>query len=188
MIKDTEYENLSFPSLESVLSNIKSKDPEYKGFEAEAQLADQSSRLIKSEMLPDLGVGYEIEKTPSEEFRGVSVGISIPLWGNKSRIKQAKAMSKAAMLETLDNQGLYLSQIKSLYTETKNSHESYTRLKKAVEDYQADYLLKKAVMSGEISLIDYYQELEYYYGIEQNFLEAEKEYHQNLAKILKYSY
>ncbi|KAA6308963.1 hypothetical protein EZS27_039465 [termite gut metagenome] len=46
--------------------------------------------------LPSFLAGYMSEKVVGEHFQDITLGISIPLWENKNRVKQAKAASIAA--------------------------------------------------------------------------------------------
>lgn len=50
-------------------------------------------------ILPKFSAGYSLERTLGQKYQGISVGISIPLWENKNRVKQAKAGVVAAQAQ-----------------------------------------------------------------------------------------
>lgn len=47
-------------------------------------------------------------------------------------------------------------------------------------------LINKAFALGQLSSIEYFMEVSYYYTTHNNFLETEKEYHEAVAVLLKY--
>ena len=47
-------------------------------------------------------------------------------------------------------------------------------------------LLNKALMAGQISMIDYFVELTTFYDSRQNYLNVEKEYYNTLAQLYRY--
>ena len=53
-------------------------------------------KLSKSESLPKISAGYMSESVLSESFRGVTMGISLPLWENRNRTSAAILHSQAA--------------------------------------------------------------------------------------------
>lgn len=48
-------------------------------------------KVSQAEGLPKIAVGYMGEFVGNENFQGISVGITIPLWQNKNRVKYARA-------------------------------------------------------------------------------------------------
>lgn len=183
-----EYELLELKEIEPMFESYTANDASLKALNANYQMEAQEARLLKNEFLPDIEVGYEIEKTPNEDFRGFSLGLSIPLWGNQSRHRQAKALQRSAEYEYLDQKTLMFSNFKMMYNRTKSLEQNYVSLKQSIESYNAEELLTKALKTGQINSIDYFTELDSYYETICKYLEAEKEYHQSLATLLKYSF
>ncbi|MFA8451613.1 MAG: TolC family protein [Bacteroidales bacterium] len=187
-IVETSYEKLVLPLYKDVEQNVISADPFLKNLEAQQRVDMQSAKIRRSEWVPNLSFSYEGERAPGVEYQGAKLGLNIPLWANKSRAQQATAIEKKAFFEYSDKKGIYLSNLKSLYKFTVSSQENYLHLDKAIKEYPALKLLEKALNSGQISVLQYYQEIEDYYQLESKLLDMEKEYYQNLAKLLKYSF
>jgi outer membrane protein TolC len=73
--------------------------------------------------LPSFSVGYMSEKVVGEHYQGVTVGVSIPLWNNRNRVKQAKAAISAAEMKEQDvSQSLYAS-LKAQYGRVRSLSE-----------------------------------------------------------------
>lgn len=72
--------------------------PELQQLKAQIDIADKEVNLRKKEALPEFGIGYVNELVKNSNYHGVSLSLSLPLWGNSSRIKAAKAARTAAML------------------------------------------------------------------------------------------
>ncbi|MBA3986127.1 MAG: hypothetical protein H0X63_06050 [Flavobacteriales bacterium] len=47
-------------------------------------------------------------------------------------------------------------------------------------------LLDKSLTLGQISTIEYFMEMTYYYDALKNYLRTENEYHQTMAELYKY--
>jgi len=136
--------------------------------------------------LPALEVGYMSEKTDADQFSGLTVGISIPVWQNVRKIKSAGMKKDAVqMLETEKTIGLH-AEAYALY------QKAYT-LNRIVNDYRQKMssinnteLLLKTLERGEISLIQYITEISFYNEVRNKQLLLEKELHETLAELNRY--
>ncbi|MHB1105799.1 MAG: hypothetical protein ACYCZ2_05485, partial [Lutibacter sp.] len=79
------------------------------------------------------------------------------------------------------------------YYEIKQLYGRYESLKSILEDYEkinksADpiKLLDKALAAGQISVLEYFVEMNYYNTTFNSYLEIEKEYYEVVATLLKY--
>ena len=79
------------------------------------------------------------------------------------------------------------------YYEIKQLYGRYESLKNILDDYQkvtngiqSVQLLDKALAAGQISVLEYFVELNYYNSSYNSFLEIEKEYYEVVATLLKY--
>ncbi|MDR0725487.1 MAG: TolC family protein, partial [Prevotellaceae bacterium] len=69
--------------------------------------------------MPD-GYKNQLEKVVGEAYQGISVGISIPLWENKNKVKQAKAALKATETKQADSRLQFYEYLGNLYERTKS--------------------------------------------------------------------
>jgi outer membrane protein TolC len=124
-----------------------------------------------------------LEKVVGQQYQGIMLGISVPLWENKNRIKQAKASVAASEAREIDNRQQWYSQLQILYERTaglKTIAEAYRQSLATVNNTD---LLKKALDSGEISMLEYMLELGLYYNVINQALEAERDYQKSFAEF-----
>jgi len=154
--------------------------------EMHSQLADADIKLAKTDMLPDIFMGYVSEAMNDDKLTGMSVGISVPLWGKPNKIKKAK------LKKNVSDMSLRLtSQIIQNDWDTHNelaqqSMEIKNNLEVSLSSIKAKYLLEKSWQLGEISLLDYLKELPFFYSAEDRVAEAEKQYYKSILNKNKY--
>jgi len=189
--EELEFENPEYPvfaniSRDSLLDEKKDALPSIKKASKMREQSESVVELQRSMNFPELKFGYGSETVGNSSFKGMLVGISIPLWSNKNKVKAAKAQSQYAELE-------YKNRLLNLRSETEKQYKSYLSLKENLEEYKETLentnnieLLKKSLKLGKISIIDYYREVQYYYSIYNEYLELEREYYLALARMYQY--
>lgn len=154
--------------------------------EAEQRVAENELRMAKSQSMPQLTVGYASELTRDEKFRGITVGMSVPLWSNKHNVKRAKALQQAARSEQQD----VLFRIQSEYENQKARAERLRQyaqtLAENVPKLSSKVVLHDAFERGDISALDYYLELTSDYELQHKALLAERDYQQALVVLAWY--
>jgi outer membrane protein TolC len=139
--------------------------------------------LNKAKGLPTFSAGYMSEKIVGQKFQGLTVGVSIPLWENKNRVKQANAAVSAAQSRETDSKQQFYNQLQIQYNRAlglKNTAETY---RKSLSMANSTELLKKALDAGEISLLNYMVELGLYYNMVNQTLEAERDYQKAFTEL-----
>jgi outer membrane protein TolC len=150
---------------------------------AQVDIAERQVRLDRSMAMPKIAVGYMSERVAGERFQGVTAGLSIPLWENRNRVKQAQAETRAAEAEMTDARGQYLVRLRTLYGRVMELNGHAQNLRDALGKYNNVALLDKALAAGEISLPEYLLDAEYYYATIDKVLEAERDYRLALAEL-----
>lgn len=151
---------------------------------AASNLEETRLKLSRSENLPSLSVGYMSELVPGEEFRGVKVGISIPLWSSSRKIAGARKQLEAARIS--ENRALTQFRVRaqSLYDNARRLRQAADRFDtlSTMEDTRRD--LEKALSAGGISLLDYLSELSFFYKTLELAIDTEKQYSLAVADLL----
>lgn len=139
--------------------------------------------IDKISWLPELTVGYMGEIATDEQFRGVTLGVSIPLWSNSNKVRQSKARATAAQMRQREAETSFYHSLQSLYTQAVALRDNSELMRASlVETDSRDYLLS-AQAKGEISMIDYLVETDEYYEALEATLAAERDYRHALAKL-----
>ena len=182
-----DYPDTELTELDSLLFEKLAKDPELLRNQKVFEASEKRVQVVKNLQLPKFSLGYGSETVANEKFKGFIVGLSIPLWGSKNQIQQVKFESDFYNLNNI-------SITEKRITETKIQLETVKSLKGNLESYETvlnsinnEDLLNKSLELGEISVIEFFTEMFYFYEIFDDYLEIEKEYHQALATLYKYN-
>ncbi|NPD90801.1 TolC family protein [Xylanibacter muris] len=184
---DSSYNSLPMPSdFNSWYASAEAKSPALKYVRQQTEVSRGEMKLSRAEGLPNISAGYTSERTMEETFQGISVGISIPLWENKNKIRQAKAAVSAAEARQADA-------VEQFYVRLQELYDRAAGLKSVMDGYREtlasarnnNELLVKALDAGQISIVDYIVESSMYYDTVEQALAAERDY--ELAKAELYS-
>jgi outer membrane protein TolC len=183
----SEFSETLLPdSFEAWYESQKEKNLNLQYLAKETGLSRETEKLQRSLNLPKISAGYMSEKVLTERFQGITVGLSIPLWGNKNTVRQIKARTLAGQEAENDAAIRFRNESEALYKKALH-------LKGILNDYRQNALsdntlalLKKALDAGEISLIDYLMESTIYYEVINNRLETERELHLAVAELMQW--
>lgn len=171
---------------ETLEQEIENKDPVRKYLEQEKVIGQNQVALSKSLNLPKIETGYHYQAILGQQFNGVHFGLTIPLWENKNKVKMQQA-------ELILNEANLQAHINQHYYNIKQKYERMTNLKSTLDEYQTLFtslnnveLLDKSLSLGQISTIEYFMEMTYYYEALKNFLKTEMEYNKVVAELYKY--
>jgi len=191
--KSIEFKTVLYPdfSLEEDFTKLEmdvlKNTPSLNQMKANMDIASKQTNLAKNQVLPKLSLGYRyLNSDINKSFNGINVGVSIPLWESRNKIKYAK-------LNQLSQESQFLSQEKMVLSDIQKNYQNYQGLKASLAEYRLildgsnmNELLKKALDYGHISSIEYFMESIYFYESYDTYLQVEKEYHIAVADLLKY--
>lgn len=184
MLEDNRYSEISLPlDFDQWFAQAAQKNPVLAYVEQEIELGKRQVSLSKAMGLPTFSAGYMSEKVVGQQFQGLTLGISIPLWENKNRVKQAKAAVTAAESRQTDSMQQFYSQLQILYNRANGLKNTADTYRKSLETVNNTDLLGKALNVGEISLLDYIVEVGLYYNTVSQALEAERDYQKAFAEL-----
>lgn len=161
---DSIFELKNFPDdFDQWHASIEANNPHLQWAKQEIAIAKNQANLNSAMAWPKLYAGYLRESGGGEQFQGVSLGITIPLWENQNTVKYAR--SKTVAMQSAENHAKT-----RFYADLKTAHTRVNILRKNVEDYRqklAQYnsseLLGKAFHKGELTLTEYMYERSIYF-------------------------
>ena len=140
--------------------------------------------LAKASHLPSLSATYINERhTVGTRSQGVAVGVSIPLWANKNRVRSARTALQAAEAQQADAELQMRSAFEQEFTRVKGLHHTAMLYRRALDEANNSTLLEKAMDEGYISVLEYLQGIELYYDYLDRSLSADRDYHRALATL-----
>lgn len=145
---------------------------------AQAAVAQSEAeiKVAKAEGLPALTVGFQGEYIKQNNYNGLSLGFSVPIWGNsRKKIRKAEAELAANRLTVDDVIYQERAQVAKLYASAQQLQQAANALQKDMQLMNNDQLLRRSLELGQISLLDYLLELSFYYTARTSQLEAERD-------------
>lgn len=184
---DVTYFDVSvIPNFEILEKEIEEQDYIKKTLEQEIVITQKQIDVSKALALPKMEVGYHYQGILGQTYNGIHTGVSLPIWESKNTVKLQKAKMTFAETALTDHSNEHYYEIKQLYgryENLKNILSDYQKINNSVEPIK---LLDKALSAGQISVLEYFVELNYYNGTFNSYLEIEKEYYDIIATLLKY--
>ncbi len=184
------FEGTTYPVLpaltayDTLRDTLCARDYELQSAQAQQSAAHKAVSVNKQGWLPSLTVGYRRSGLVGAEAHGFIVGASIPLFSNRGKVKQSKMESLSADYEAEEVQNRVEADLQSLYNEA-------CRLKQALEGYDVrlmnqtlDYL-NQALKAGQLSVIQYFAEVDSINDNLQRYLELEYAYQLAMSQLYK---
>ena len=145
-----------------------------------ARLAGKAERAAG---LPGFKIGYAHAFEEGNHFDGVSLGVSIPLFSGRGSKKRADAATAAARLDKEAVDGRLETEVRTAYESAAAAYRKIAPMREAVENSDNAALLKKALAGGQINLITYIQETNYFLEARAELLDLEYRYAKALATL-----
>lgn len=158
--------------------------PELAYMQKSVEVGAAESRTARMANCPTLTAGYMAELVKGSNFRGLTLGVSIPIWSVRSKVRQANSSYEAARMEERDASSQMRASLKGLYDKTKGLQEISSELNSSLAvSTEAMALTEHKFQAGEISLIDSIMELSLYYDLQDEALAATRDYNLALAEL-----
>ncbi len=140
-------------------------------------------RFARSESIPRLTLGYVSELSTEEKFRGFTVGMNIPLWSNKNKVKSAQQQWVAQGLEIENQVQQIIQQKQELQARSASLKVQNIQMQTALQQYSSADVLYKAYIRGDVSATEFYSEfineMEFHHRVSQ----LERYYQQTLVEL-----
>lgn len=162
-------------------------NPSLQYLRSQVEVANRKVKLSQAECWPKMSFGYMGEFVANERSQGFMVGLAIPLWQNKNVVRQARteALSSESMAE--DSRVRYYNHLRSLYNQVVGLQQSVNLYTASLNENGHDSLLLKAFEKGELSLLEYLLEMEYFYECFRKRAIAERDLALLLAELTAYT-
>ena len=176
---DDSFEDVTYPPVETlppadVLSEAyMSGNPLLESMENTLEIDRRTVALNRGLSLPQFEVGYRHDYGEGRAT-GFKVGMSVPLFENKNKVKAAKAaaVSSQAQLESARTNAA--SQFRMLYDQAVALSESMRSMRSALASQNSLEILGKALDAGQISVIDYFTEANLLFESRGTLLQIER--------------
>lgn len=184
LLEENNYSPASLPAdFEEWYLSAEQKNPLLQYVKQQIEVSRKEVKLNKAMRFPKFSVGYSLEKTLGQKYQGANIGISIPLWENKNRVKQAKAGVIAAQTREQESKQQFYNRLQNLYMRANGLQQTAAGYRKSLQSLNNTDLLMKALDVGEINLLNYIVEIGLYYDTVNQTLAAERDFEKALADL-----
>lgn len=187
VVRDTVYPATpAIPDFETLDSTIEANDPLIKAYEQEKIIRQRQIAVQKSLNLPKIETGYHSQGILGQSYRGVHTGITVPLWENKNKVRAAEANLDYATVNAESHRLEHRMENKRIYDQLAVRQKAMRDYQDLVATLNNTNLLEKALRLGQITIIQYFQDENYYFSTYDNFIKMELEYQKAVAQLYKF--
>lgn len=184
LLEENNYSPASLPAdFEEWYLSAEQKNPLLQYVKQQIEVSRKEVKLNKAMRFPKFSAGYSLEKTLGQKYQGANIDISIPLWENKNRVKQAKAGVIAAQTREQESKQQFYNRLQNLYIRANGLQQTAAGYRKSLQSLNNTDLLMKALDVGEINLLNYIVEIGLYYDTVNQTLAAERDFEKALADL-----
>ena len=185
-------EHLAYPlvmtkfNADSLCTHLLQTDAEVLAAKGYGEAAQQQLNVNKNSWLPRLTIGYRRNTEGDFISNGVQIGFALPLYTNQHKKKAAQAALEGALLRKANVQ-------MKVSNEWRARQNELEQLRTSLSTYDLIFLrqslqtLRKIVEIGEMSLLDYYTEVDKIYEKWQDYINIEHQFQQVYAELTKNS-
>ena len=138
------------------------KSPLIQLAKAEVQLSEINVLLARGERMPGFTVGYRHAYEDKSHFNGLSIAMDIPLWKASKNMAAAYSRNLSAAFAKEAKLTEYKARLNFLLSTLHSLNNRIKQLWPVIENTNNQRLIKKAFEGGQISLVEYLQESEYF--------------------------
>lgn len=185
VLSDSVYPDVNLPAdFESWYAEASKTSPALAYVAQEVNVAERQLAVNRADGLPRFSVGFLGEYVSGSNYQGVTVGMSIPLWANKNRVRQAKAEVEAARARQTDAHRQFYLRLQTLYKRQQSLRHAADGFAAVLRTADNTILLKKALDAGNISTMEYIQGTRQYYDAVGQYTEAQRDWQKAWAEII----
>ncbi len=151
---------------------------------AEASMA--SARAIKLSAVPSFSLGYKHAFEGGKHFNGLSFSIKLPSYSQKQRRHAAELEATSLASDFNDRLSVEMAEAVGMYNSAMQLRSSLEDYRQLSGDNTYLELLKRAYDGGELTIIDYLNEVNLFSSARMNFIELEYRYNLFLARLNRY--
>ena len=171
-----EYEPVAVePNFEDWYRQYEMRNPDLMILANQVDASQQRLQLSRAEWLPTMNVGYASENVVGEIFRGIKMGLSLPIWSQQRAVRAAKLEAEAAQQTRAVERERLFDHLRCMFHRHASLMHNAENLKAALRQYDSQDYLMRALEAGEITLEQYLQQSEFYMEIELQIWEVSHE-------------
>lgn len=184
----TVYECDELPvDFDSWLETAVAGSPMMRYLDSRVQSSEFQLDMDKMAWAPKLDVGYMAELARTDKYRGVTLGVSIPLWSNSLNVRRSRSAVSQAVAENDWQKQEFITQATNAWNSAHSMAEIAAESQRDLELSDTRALLDRALEAGELSVLDYLIESGMYYDAVKENLKVQQQYHHALSELYRFA-
>jgi outer membrane protein, heavy metal efflux system len=175
------------PDFETLDSTIEANDPIVRVYEKEKAIKQSLIAIQRSMNLPKIEAGYHSQGILGQSYKGVHAGITIPLWENRNRVRSAEANLQHAISNEERHRVEHRMENREYYEQLQVRRNYMLEYHELMSSLNNIPLLEKALRLGQITIIQFLQDQNYYFSAYDKYLQLEWELQQATARLYKFT-
>lgn len=162
--------------------------PELETLRKASEAAERQVTISRQQWLPTLSVGYRMNPSSGgERYNGIIVGLSIPIFSNRHKVKQAKADLFYAESRLRSAEETTVANLYQLYSRASEAKASADEFARALGTQDNVRLLDKALGAGQLSMVEYFVNLATFYDSMETLLQLRNDEQKALAELYRHT-
>ena len=154
--------------------------------QAQMRAAEAKTKAVKMQAWPTISLGYHHAFEDQTHFNGLSVGLKLPSFSQKKRREAARLEAESLIFDTKNRIITENAENQSLYDSAVKTREMMNRYGELINDNTYLELLAKAYDGGQLTVIDYLNEVNLFSNARHNFMDMQYRYNLTLARLNRY--
>lgn len=151
-----------------------------------ASLGKARVKALKLEAVPSFAAGYKHSYEENTHFNGFTVGLRLPSFSQKKKNKVAALEAEAVNLGASYEVDRQRAEMLALYEEALTLSRALDSYRSLTGDGSYLRLLDKSYKAGQLTIIDYLNEINLFIEARLGFLDLEYRYNLALARLNRY--
>ncbi len=183
LLSGAGYPDYELPDLEMLLSEKRESHPEFILHRQEQITAQSDLQLARALNMPAIEIGFNSEMVAGKRHTGPSVGLSVPLWTNRNKVRFAEARLSAAGVHAEAATDRLAVRTESDYRYYSQLSESYDRLYGIYRESGSDQPALRAVSEQAITITEYISHMDARYSALETLVKLETEIMKLLVRL-----
>lgn len=180
-----ETSHVTLPDFTEYSNEATEADMRIKQSVGEYKIATGEYKIARNRWLPSLGISYIREIRPADTSNGFEIGVSVPLLNNIRKVKQSKAYKAYTMWQMEKVNTDIKTDINTNYDEARKIWETLNQYDINLV-YENINLLNKSLGARQISMIEYFTEVNSLYDTIESYNLLLNSYNKILARMYKF--
>lgn len=157
--------------------------PEYRVMAARQLAAAEGARVARREGLPKFSLGYVHAFEEGSHFNGLSVSVGLPSWSLSARRRAAALEAEAVVADGTAQFMTAIAERRGLYLTARTLSADLADYRRLTGDDSYLSLLMRAYKGGELTVIDYLNEVNLFTQARLSYLDLEYRLNLTLARL-----